>query len=39
METVDSLFAIQVTLGVSGDGKAITCKGKLLSKDVTFERN
>jgi hypothetical protein len=39
METVDSMFAIQVTLGTTGDGKAITCKSKLLSPDVTYRRS
>ena len=39
MESVDSMFAIQVTLGTAGDGKAITCKSKLLSPDVTYRRN
>jgi hypothetical protein len=38
METVDSMFRINVTLGVVGDGKAMTCSSKLLSKDVTYEK-
>ena len=39
METVDSMFTIQVTLGTSGQGKAITCRSKLLSTDVTYTRS
>jgi len=39
METVDSMLAIQVTLGTSGQGKAITCRSKLLSTDVTYTRS
>jgi hypothetical protein len=39
METVDAMFSIQVTLGTSGDGKAITCKSKLLSPNVTYQRS
>ena len=39
METVDSMFTIQVTLGTSGQGKAITCRSKLLSTDVTYMRS
>ena len=39
METVDSMFTIQVTLGTAGDGKAITCKSKLLSPNVTYQRS
>jgi len=38
METVDSMFRINVTLGVAGDGKAMTCTSKLLSKDIAYER-
>jgi hypothetical protein len=38
METVDSMFRIRVTLGVVGDGQAMTCTSKLLSKDVAYER-
>ena len=37
-ESVDSMFVIQVTLGSAGDGKAITCRGRLLSSDVTYQR-
>ena len=39
METVDSMFTIEVTLGTSGQGKAITCRSKLLSTDVTYTRS
>jgi hypothetical protein len=39
METVDSMFTIQVSLGTSGQGKAITCRSKLLSTDVTYTRS
>jgi hypothetical protein len=39
METVDSMFTIEVTLGTSGQGKAITCRSKLLSTDVTYSRS
>ena len=39
METVDSMLTIQVTLGTSGQGKAITCRSKLLSTDVTYKRS
>jgi hypothetical protein len=39
MESVDSMLVIQVTLGTTGDGKAITCRSKLLSPDVTYQRN
>lgn len=39
METVDSMLTIQVTLGTSGQGKAITCRSKLLSTDVTYTRS
>ena len=39
METVDSMFAIEVTLGTSGQGKAITCRSKLLSTGVTYTRS
>ena len=39
METVDSMFTIQVTLGTSGQGKAITCRSKLLSTDITYTRS
>jgi hypothetical protein len=39
METVDAMFVIQVTLGTTGDGKAITCRSKLLSPDVTYQRS
>lgn len=38
METVDSMFRIRVTLGVAGDGQAMTCTGKLLSGDIAYER-
>lgn len=37
-ETVDSMFRIAAMLGVVGDGKAMSCTSKLLSKDVTYER-
>lgn len=36
METVDAMIAVQVTLGVSGDGHAVTCTSGLLSPDVAF---
>jgi len=39
METVDSMLTIQVTLGTSGQGKAITCRSKLLSTHVTYTRS
>ena len=39
METIDSMLTIQVTLGSSGQGKAITCRSKLLSTDVTYTRS
>jgi len=39
METVDSMFVVQVTLGTAGDGKAITCRSRLLSPDVAFQRS
>lgn len=36
METVDSMFHIMVVLGVTGNGKGMVCKSKLLSTDVTY---
>lgn len=39
METVDSMLQIQATVGVSGDGKAVTCSGKLLSKEIDYQRS
>lgn len=36
METVDSMFHIMVVLGVTGDGKGMVCKSKLLSTDVAY---
>jgi hypothetical protein len=39
LETVDAMFTIEVTLGTAGDGKAITCRSKLLSPTVTYKRS
>ncbi|MGD9742724.1 MAG: hypothetical protein AB7F08_13540 [Dongiaceae bacterium] len=36
METVDSMFHIMVVLGVTGDGKGMVCKSKLLSTDISY---
>lgn len=36
METVDSMFAIMVVLGVTGDGKGMVCQSRLLSAETTY---
>jgi hypothetical protein len=38
METVDSMFDIMVVLGVTGDGKGMVCKTKLLSAETTYSK-
>jgi hypothetical protein len=35
-ETVDSLFDVVAVVGVSGDGKAIMCRGPLLSTELIY---
>lgn len=38
-ETVDSMFLVRATIGISGDGKAISCESPLLSQETTFSRH
>ena len=36
-ETVDSMIAIMVVIGQTGDGKGMVCQSRLLSPDVTYQ--
>ncbi|BBK38451.1 hypothetical protein STAQ_35290 [Allostella sp. ATCC 35155] len=37
-ETVDGMFEIRVTVGVTGDGKGIVCRSPLLGREVAVRR-
>ena len=37
-ETVDAMFEIRVTVGVTGDGKGVVCRSPLLGRDVAVTR-
>ena len=37
-ETVDGMFRIMATVGVTGDGKGVVCQGMLLGADITVRR-
>ncbi|WP_374446934.1 hypothetical protein [Stella sp.] len=37
-ETVDAMFEIRVTVGVTGDGKGVVCRSPLLGREVTVRR-
>jgi hypothetical protein len=37
-ETVDSMFAIMVVIGETGDGKGMVCQSRLLSNKITYQK-
>ena len=37
-ETVDSMFAIMVVIGQTGDGKAMVCQSRLLSNKIAYQK-
>lgn len=38
-ETVDAMFELRGSIGISGDGTAVICRSDLLSKDTTYTRD
>lgn len=38
VETVDGMFEIRVTVGVTGDGKGVVCRSPLLGREVAVRR-
>ncbi|HEX7200998.1 MAG TPA: hypothetical protein VF213_16050, partial [Dongiaceae bacterium] len=37
-ETVDSMIAIMVVIGQTGDGKGMVCQSRLLSTDISYKK-
>jgi hypothetical protein len=37
-ETVDSMISIMVVIGETGNGEGMVCKSRLLSPDVSFQK-
>jgi len=37
-ETVDSMISIMVVIGETGNGEGMVCKSRLLSPDITFQK-